>query len=148
MRKVTHLPEKPSQNILETVFSFSEGAAKENQAKSEYQIKHNTNKGKRKRRGKKKKKNTVLAQSTPACVTYKTSKGNTHQVSKVRGNHNDPSGTVSWLPPLRDTGRDFTDSIAAFEQPQGQWEIKINQQDSWEVWQEKEPVHFRRTHFH
>lgn len=47
-----------------------------------------------------------------------------------------------------ETQAGISDSKEAFEQPQGQWEIKLIQKDSWEIWQEKEPVHFGRTHFH
>jgi len=61
-----------------------------------------------KERGKeRKKKNTALAQSTPACVTQKASMGEHTPGVKIQSNHNDPSGTVFWLPLLRDTGRDF-----------------------------------------
>lgn len=148
MRKATHLPEKPSQNILETDFPFSEGAAKENEGRSEYQIKHNTNKGKRKRRWWGGRKTQCWPTALQLVLHTRPARENTHQASKVRGNRSDSSGRVSWLSPLGDTGRGFTDSKAAFEQPQGQREIKIIQKDSWEVWQEKESVRFRRTHFH
>lgn len=49
MRKTTYLPEEPSHKLPEPVFAYSEGAAKENRMRSEYQIKQNTKKGKRKR---------------------------------------------------------------------------------------------------
>lgn len=68
-------PQGPRNN-----FSYSEEAAKENWVRSEYQIKHNTNKGKRKR----KKKNTALARSTPACVTHKASMRENTQGVKIQ----------------------------------------------------------------
>lgn len=90
--------------------------------RSEYQIKHNTNKGRRKR--KTKNKDTVLAQSIPACAALHTrpARENAHQAAKFRVNHNDPSGRFSGLL-CSDTGG-IADSKEAFEQPQGQREIK------------------------
>lgn len=77
MRKATHLPEKHSQNILETDFPFSEGAAKENEGRSEYQIKHNTNKGKRKRRWWGEEKHSAGPEHSSLCYTQ-DQQGRTH----------------------------------------------------------------------
>lgn len=96
-----------SHKLLQAIFSYSEGAAKEDQVRSEYQIKHNTNKGKRKRKAKKKRKTQCWPRALQLVLHTRPAWENTHQASKFRVNHDDPSGTVVWLSLLRDTDRVF-----------------------------------------